>query len=51
MPVKLVFKRATPLAFVTAVPTEPPFSVNAIVFPLRGEPEAVNVADTLLEPP
>jgi hypothetical protein len=51
MPARLALEIvATPPAFVTAVPTELPFNVNAIVFPLTGEPEALKVADTLLEP-
>ena len=52
MPARLTLASvATPLAFVTAVPTALPFSVNAIVFPLTGEPAALSVADTALEPP
>ena len=52
MPARLALDSvATPLPFVTAVPTGFPFSVNAIVFPLTGEPAAFSVADTALEPP
>ena len=52
MPPRLALDNvATPLASVTAVPTELPFRVNAIVFPPTGAPEALRVADKLLVPP
>src|SRR5262249_35355145 len=52
MPLRLAFESvATPLALVTAEPTLLPFSVNAIVFPLTGEPLAVSVADRFPVPP
>jgi hypothetical protein len=42
---------ATPKALVVADPTATPFIVNAIVFPLTGDPAALSVADTTLVPP
>jgi hypothetical protein len=52
MPLRLTLVSvATPLAFVTTVPTATPSSVNATDFPLTGNPDAVSVADTWLVPP
>src|SRR6266850_6404065 len=52
MPVRLALASvATPLAFVTAVPLATPCSVNAIAFPLTGDPAALNVADRAVVPP
>src|SRR2546428_140109 len=52
IPLRLAFESvATPEAFVVALPTEFPLSVNAIDFPLTGEPPAVSVADSDTVPP
>src|SRR6266850_354395 len=42
---------ATPLPFVTAVPTVPLFNLKVMVFPLTPAPPAVRVADRFAVPP
>jgi hypothetical protein len=43
-------KVATPLPFVTALPTEPPFSVKVIVFPDTAAPPIVLVRVAVITP-
>src|SRR5437867_12416679 len=46
-----LFKVATPLLLVFAVPTTVPFRLKVIVLPLTPEPPDVSVAERLVVPP